>query len=317
MGADAASSLFNPNKKISGMSRSRRRTEVAVIGAGPAGLAAGIQLRRYGINPLVLDRDGGGGLLRNANLVENYPGFPGGIPGPELVRLFLQQAHQAGVEIIQAEVTNLDWGGGEFCIETPVSQVLSPRVVIASGTTPRKLSDLGIPVNLSRRIFYEVYAMAGIVGAVIAIVGAGDAAFDYALNLARRNRVILLNRGENVRCLPLLFERASTCPEITYRRSFTVLGLETAPNGSMVVRCLGPGGEERIEVDYLVGALGREPQMNFLSADLLPKAQELEKMGKLYWVGDVRNGLCRQTSIAVGDGVRAAMQIYMCQEQVV
>ena len=75
-----------------------------IIGAGPAGLGTAIQLKRYGISPLVLERESIGGLLRNANLVENYPGFPAGIPGVELVQLLKKHARASGVEVILAEV---------------------------------------------------------------------------------------------------------------------------------------------------------------------------------------------------------------------
>ena len=72
---------------------------VTIIGAGPAGLAAAIQLRRFGVTPLVLEGDEIGGLLRNANLVENYPGFPGGISGLALIRLFERQARDISVRV--------------------------------------------------------------------------------------------------------------------------------------------------------------------------------------------------------------------------
>src|SRR4030042_7192079 len=73
--------------------------DIIIIGAGPAGLAAAIQLKRYGIRPLLFERAVVGGLLRNANLVENYPGFPRGITGPGLVKLFARQAHKRGVDL--------------------------------------------------------------------------------------------------------------------------------------------------------------------------------------------------------------------------
>ena len=77
---------------------------VAIIGAGPAGLSTALQLKRQGIKAVLFERDKVGGLLRNANLVENYPGFPGGLSGPKLVSLFEQQAWEAGVSITSAEV---------------------------------------------------------------------------------------------------------------------------------------------------------------------------------------------------------------------
>ena len=107
--------------------------DVIVIGAGPAGIAAAIQLRRFGLDPLLLERDRLGGLLVNANLVENYPGFPEGIRGAELVKLFEAQLRRVGVSISVEEATALDYSDG-FLIQTPRRRLTARIVVIASGT---------------------------------------------------------------------------------------------------------------------------------------------------------------------------------------
>jgi thioredoxin reductase len=186
--------------------------DVLIIGAGPAGLSAAIQLRRYGISPRLLERAHPGGLLRNANLVENYPGFPRGIAGRRLVKLILRQAEAVRVEITPATVTHLNWQGSHFEALTDQGSYQARCAVIASGTRPRRFDKFA-----SRRIFYEVADLPDPAGAEIVIVGAGDAAFDYALNLAGRdNRVTILNRGEKLRCLPLLWERTQASTQIRY-----------------------------------------------------------------------------------------------------
>lgn len=269
-----------------------------------------MQLERYGIKPLVFERDEIGGLLRNANLVENYPGFPGGIAGPKLLRLFARQARQVGISVIPEAVTSLDWDGAAFRAETP-SGVYNARVaVIAAGTKPKALTGLDFPPELSDRIGYEVFPLLGIHGQQVIIIGAGDAAFDYALNLSRRNKVIILNRGDQVHCLPLLRERARICTRIHYRPNTAITRLVGLPEGGMTVECLSPAGAAVIEADYLLGAIGRDPQLDFVSAALLEQSAELESRGILHFVGDVKNGLYRQTAIAVGDGLLAAMKIY-------
>jgi len=81
--------------------------DVVIIGAGPAGISAAIQLKRYGIEPTLLEKEEIGGLLKNANLVENYPGFPNGVPGPELVKLFKKQLENAQIKVHFEKVLKL------------------------------------------------------------------------------------------------------------------------------------------------------------------------------------------------------------------
>jgi thioredoxin reductase (NADPH) len=91
---------------------------VAIIGAGPAGLMAALQLRRYEIDILLVEADRVGGLLHNANRVENYPGFPGGAPGVELVRRFEAQVRAVGIEVTRDKVSELDYSGESFTVRT-------------------------------------------------------------------------------------------------------------------------------------------------------------------------------------------------------
>lgn len=130
---------------------------VTIIGAGPAGIAAGIQLKRSGINTLVLEKDEIGGLLRNANLVENYPGFPLGITGLNLVNLFREQLRGVSVRPRFEEVIGLDFKKVIFFIETRKKTYLSRIVVIATGTKPKEIMDFAIPEKVKDKMFYEIY----------------------------------------------------------------------------------------------------------------------------------------------------------------
>ena len=283
---------------------------VTVIGAGPAGLAAALQLKRYGIQARVLEKHNPGGLLHNANLVENYPGFPGGIRGVDLVRLMTEQALGIGVRVTRDAVNELDFVDGEFKIKMASAVYHSRRVVVASGTKARKFRDFEVPEELSGRVLYEVYPLLEVSGCVIAIVGAGDAAFDYALNLARGNRVLVLNRGTELKCLPLLWERANVEPRIKYLGNVTIRELKPSSKGQILIKYITPQGDSSLAVDYLVGAIGRVPQLDFLSNNVKRDTRRLQRDGFLYLVGDVKNDIYRQTSIAVGDGILAAMEIY-------
>ena len=285
--------------------------DVLIIGAGPAGIAAGMQLKRYGLEPVLLERAEIGGLLKNANLVENYPGFPGGISGPALVKLFERQVSDLSLGIHYQEVTKLDIEKGHyFLAETRKSVYYSRRVVVATGTQPRRFQDFEIPEELNRHIFYEVYPLLDTSGKEIAIVGAGDAAFDYALNLAWRNKVTILNHGRGLKCLPLLWERTKAESQIEYRENTAITSIKPHPISGILLECTTPAGLVSLQADYLIGAIGREPYLDFISERIIDLTPELEQQGLLYFIGDVKNGLYRQTSISVGDGVRAAMNIY-------
>lgn len=284
--------------------------KVAVIGAGPGGLAAAMQLNRYGIRPIIFEGQQLGGLLHNANLVENYPGFPEGIPGPELVALFAEQVRVNGLQITYEHVNELHREEGYFHLSTQGGVYQARIVVIASGTKPRLFNDIHIPGEISEQIFYEVFPVLGLAGQQIAIVGAGDAAFDYALNLSRNNEVLILNRGGQISCLPLLWDRAQANPHIEYHENTRISTLSAAPDQKINIHCHTASGESKLLVDLLIGALGREPQLEFIPGHFREKAIQLENSGDLYFVGDVANGLYRQTAIAVGDGILAAMKIY-------
>ena len=284
--------------------------EVIIIGAGPGGLATALQLKRYGIDPLIFERDQIGGLLYNANLVENYPGFPGGISGPDLVNTFENHIRVNSLRIESENVEGLTHSRGVFQVVTSGHSIQARIVVIATGTKPRQFTDFEIPADAKEWVFYEVYPVLDRKGQRIAIVGAGDAAFDYALNLAKSNDVLVLNRGEEISCLPLLWERAKEIPTISYLPNTTILRLESTSELGLTLDCATPDGPKSVPVDVLIGAIGRDAQLDFISGQFSKKAIQLVSHGDLYYVGDVTNGLYRQTAIAVGDGILAAMKIY-------
>ena len=283
------------------------REEVTIVGGGPAGMAAAIQLRRHGIDGLLVERRALGGLLWNANRVENYPGFPGGIPGPDLVSLFERQVHEAGCRVAFEELRSLGREDGVFTLETGKRRFSSDVVVVATGTYPRRFRPCeGVQ---SDRILYEVCPLLDTRGAAVAIIGAGDAAFDYALTLAERNRVMILNRGTRTRCLRLLFERAGNNTAINYRERTVVSRVREDPNGGLVLEGEGGGGTFEMHVDYLLCAVGREPRRVLLSSFSEQEREALHEAGRLYTIGDAKNKNLRQVGISVGDGVRTAMSI--------
>jgi thioredoxin reductase len=274
-------------------------------------------LKRYEIDPVIFERNRVGGLLLNANLVENYPGFPAGIPGTELASLFEEHLARLGVEICHSDVTNLLYEensvetGGAFLIRTEEESYRPRVVVIATGTRPKRLNGLQIPEEVRERVIDGVYPILGEHGRRMAVVGSGDAAFDYALSLSRRNnQVLLLNRSTRRKCLTLLWREVLQDRRIEYKEETEVTNLDFC-KGQLRVQCRKkPDATFSLLVDYLVVAVGRIPDTSCISEELRKGILELQRRQRLHLVGDVKRGAYRQTAIAVGDGVYAAMKIH-------
>ena len=283
--------------------------EVCIIGAGPAGVAAAIQLKRYRISPAVFETDRVGGLVKYANLVENYPGFPDGISGEELAGLFKEQFNRNSIDIVHETVEEINPDNNFFRIKTPRSTVYCRYLVVASGTRPRKFDDFPLFGEVTEHLFYGPEMLRTKKGKSIAIVGAGDAAFDYALSLAKRNDVIILNRREKARCLPVLSAKIKKNTGIKYYGGFKIVDISGSGSG-IVINGTISDKPEKIYTDYLLFAIGREPALDFFPGGLRKYFREKENEGYLYFIGDVKRGIYRQVAISVGDGVIAAMRIY-------
>jgi len=288
---------------------------VVIIGAGPAGLAAAMQLKRQGIDPLVLERKLVGGLLLNANLVENYPGFVDGISGPELVSLFKDQAERLEVVIENEEVISIGFEDNLFRIVTNIRKLNSQLLIAGSGTKPRKISDDLYSEDWSQSLFYEVYPLIEEKDKEIVIIGAGDAAFDYALNLSSNNRVTILNRGSKIKALPLLFDRIKDNKAVRYLTNTEITDVTKTTSGKLNISIKSTSPERSIECDYLLAAIGREPEYSFADPSIIDELDKLLKDQKLFLIGDLQNGSFRQTTIAVADGIRVAMLIAQILEK--
>jgi len=281
--------------------------DAVIIGAGPAGIAAAIQLLRSGIRPLMFDDQNPGGLLWNANRVENYPGFPGGLSGPRLARRMIRQLRLTGGVVHHGRVASVEFDR-RFRLRTHLGEIEARTVVLATGTKPRPLVDFDIANEARDRIFRHVWPMRRLRDREIVIVGAGDAAYDYALTLSRHNDVLIVQRSESARCLPLLQERVAGNERIRVLVGTQLLSAQA--HGACLRLTLGSTqGVDTLSADRLVLATGREPDLSCLSPNILDQRSALEASGRLHLVGDVRRGTCRQASIAVGDGVLAAMRI--------
>jgi thioredoxin reductase (NADPH) len=280
--------------------------QVAIVGAGPAGIAAAIQLRRAGIRPLLFEQKRIGGLLNNAFLVENYPGFPQGISGKDLGVKLRQHLRRLRIKVIQEKITRVSQKRKQFTLQGK-RQYNVPILVIASGTKPKLF-----PLQKNKfpgKIYYEIYPIRNIKDKKVIIVGAGDAALDYALHLSQHNTVTILNRSKTIKGLSLLFNRVQAKTgknKIIYLGGARLSSIKQTGNRLLVI-ALKKKSKKTLSCDYILFAIGREPALDFISASILKKYPRGNK--KLYFIGDVARGDLRQTSIAVGDGVATAMKI--------
>jgi thioredoxin reductase len=285
---------------------------VVIVGAGPAGIAAAIQLRRSGVEFLLFEKERVGGLLREANRVENFPGVPGGVTGRILAARLQRQLAAAGIQVKKARVLAMTLRGGSFAIETEKGACTAAKVILACGTQPLLPGPPLDEAQWRGRLFTSVLPLLKARQETIAIIGGGDAAFDYALRLAAANDVHVLVRSAKSRALPLLVDRSCQQRRIVIHEHCRLTGI-VAPGGKaeMLLKTedtiSGRGGE--IMCQRILTAIGRSPALDFLDPGLRAILVELERLKRIFRVGDAGNGRFRQAAIAAGDGLRAAMEI--------
>ena len=286
--------------------------QAIIVGAGPAGLAAAIYLQRAGLSPLLLEMGEPGGLLREANLVENYPGFPGGIKGTNIAALMVKQARDVGVTIAKERAEKVILRKGEFVIKTDGKERISRTLILATGTRPRTIRLNGQPALIGKKVFYEINSIPrkGLRDSLILVVGGGDAAFDYGLNLRGKGcKVAILTRSPP-RCLPLLQARAEQAG-IEVRVGFVPRSVSER-KGRVVLGCSHGTKLAELVGDYVLIACGREPNLELLrdsdlEVSISKDGPPMTEVPGLYLVGDAVRESHRQTGIAVGDGILAAM----------
>lgn len=279
--------------------------DIIIIGGGPAGITTAIQLTRYGIDNLLFEREEIGGLLRNAHLIENYPGFPDGIPGVKLIELFHQHLEKLNVNIEFREVKYLDYNNNLFSISIDEKKFSSKIVVIATGTTPKELSEEIISRDLiGKQVFYDIINLRETSDRTIGIIGGGDAAFDYALTLSKKNKIMIFNRNKKAKCIPVLWERCLKKSSIKYHPNIIIDKIRKIEENIIIITY-----DREFNVDYLIIAIGRKPCLPPLSASVKENMDRLRKEKRLYLIGDVINRRNRQTAISIGDGMKAAMDI--------
>ena len=287
--------------------------QVAIIGRGPAGIATAIQLNKYCSGLLVLfSKQWHSGLLPYAYNIENYPGFPHGITGAKLWSKFYAQLLQNNVQQVfhDVDLLNFDERIKLFTIKVGDEVYYAKYVVVATGTISKQLELPKLdPTVINTCIHYDLTKIIQQHSKKIAIIGAGDAAFDYALSLSQNNLVTIFNRGSSINASIALQKQIKTNQKIFYYDNAQLISLK--PCGMMRQQLFFQQAPNVVSYvfDYVVAAIGRVPNKAFYSARLAELETTLIENKLLYLVGYIKNNMCRQVAISVADGIIAAMQL--------
>lgn len=293
--------------------------DLIIIGGGPAGLTAAIYAARDRIKTRVLAGTLPGGQPANTAGVENFPGFPEGIEGPELARLFQAQAEHFGAEVGMETVSAVDFSHNPFTIQTGRNTYRARSVVVATGAEPRRL---GVP---GEEKFYGrgVSACATCDGFFyqrkrVVVVGGGDSAVDEALYLTRfASEVVIVHRRDELRATKIFQEEAFANPKISFAWDSVVeeiLGDETV-NG-VRVRNVKTDETSIIEADGVFVYIGMEPQTDLFAGQLemdergyiLADEHQHTNVPGVFAAGDLQDPYYRQVVVAAGTGAIAAME---------
>ncbi|MBN1329983.1 MAG: NAD(P)/FAD-dependent oxidoreductase [Candidatus Heimdallarchaeota archaeon] len=283
-----------------------KECQVAIIGAGPAGSTAAIQLKRAGIEVILFEEKKIGGLAINANLLENYLGFPQGIEGEKFVKLLEEQLDANVIEVFMEKIQEIKFESEKFIISSEKTQCLSDYLIVATGTEPIIYNIEGSELLAANNLlFYEPQDIPKVkfTKQNIAIIGGGDAAFDYALNLVQKNnKIVIIHRNENFKCLQLLYHRVFNVKDILLKPSLTIEKFELKENNKIEIIF---SNKSSLIVDLVMVAIGRKPKNKLINN--MP--EDLLKNPRLYQIGDLVNKHYRQIAIASSDGLKCAMDI--------
>lgn len=295
--------------------------QLIIIGSGPAGFTAAIYAARAQLEPLLIASSVQvGGELMNTTEVENFPGFPAGIQGPELMMQMQEQAEKFGTEVVYDDVVNLELDGDVKRVTLGSGETLEAQAVIfATGSAYRKLG-LDDEERLSGRGVSWCATCDGFFfkEKVIAVVGGGDSAMEEATFLTRfGSKVIVIHRKDELRASKIMQERAFNDPKIEFIWNSEVVGITgTDAASGLVLRDTVTGEQSEIEIGGLFIAIGNDPRTHLVHGQLELTAEgtiavdgrsSKTSLTGVFAAGDVIDPTYRQAITAAGSGTVAAL----------
>lgn len=297
-----------------------------ILGSGCAGLTAAIYTARAGLKPLVLEGHEPGGQLSITTLVENFPGWPDGIQGPELIDNMKKQAARFGTEFQLAHLSRVELGAHPIKLHTSMGEILTRTLIIASGASARWL---GLPSEQAL-IGHGVSSCATCDGSFfrnmeIAVVGGGDSAMEEALFLTRfASKVTLLHRRDGFRASKIMLDRVIAHPNIELRTNTVVeevLGVEEKDVRGVRLKNIKTGDISELPIKGLFLGIGHEPNAKMFAGQMdLDEDGYIKTTGNVlttyngkpipgvFACGDVQDRRYRQAITAAGSGCMAALE---------
>ena len=297
--------------------------KVIIVGSGPAGYTAALYTARANLDPLVIEGFQWGGLLQQTTDVENYPGFPQGIMGPEMMQHFRDQAERFGARLETDDATSVELSpdGGLHKVWVGDQLHLTRTVVLAMGAQHRKLDVPGELELSGRGVSYCATCDAAFFKDVpTVIVGGGDSAMEEAMFLAKfAAKVAIVHRRDEFRASKIMLERARAIPNIEWVTPYLIEEFVPGDNNSLAVarlRHVEDGSERELEISGAFIAVGHEPQSQLVTGQvdtdpagyvITQGRSTLTNLPGVFAAGDLVDHTYRQAITAAGSGCEAAL----------
>jgi thioredoxin reductase (NADPH) len=294
--------------------------EVIIIGSGPAGYTAGVYTSRAKLRTLIISGTLPGGQLMTTSEVENYPGFPNGIFGPELMMNMREQAERFGTVIVDDEVIRVDFSKRPFIVTTHSETYEAESVLICTGASPRKLGIEGEQQFAGRGVSYCATCDGPFFkGEDIVVVGGGDTALEEATFLTKFGKSVkIIHRRESLRGSKILQQKAFENPKIHFLWNSVVADIKGDKKvGTIVIKDINNGKQQIIQAGGLFVAIGHEPNTAIFKGQLemddkgyiILKSQTKTSVEGVFAAGDVHDYRYRQAVTAAGFGCMAALDV--------
>jgi thioredoxin reductase (NADPH) len=301
----------------------QRVENVIIVGSGPAGYTAALYTARANLDPFVIEGFAWGGLLQQTTDVENYPGFPEGIMGPEMMQHFRDQAERFGARLETDDATKVEISttGGLHKVWTGDELHVTRALILAMGAQHRKLGVAGEQELSGRGVSYCATCDAAFFReAPTLIVGGGDSAMEEAMFLSKfASKVAIVHRRDEFRASKIMLERARAIPNIEWLTPYAVDAFDQGENGSLAVARLRntvDGSTRELPVTGAFIAVGHEPQSQLVEGQVETDAagyvvtqgrSTLTGIPGVFAAGDLVDHTYRQAVTAAGSGCQAAL----------